>query len=735
MPFNQALRLSSVLLAAAAFIGLALGTNLPEWLLLLTGVSLIVTLLRALDVDRLRHVLARIRLSTTAWNVLTVMAFAGFWVDLAWISADLLAAGVHFLMILMVVKLFNLEQRRDYLHLYAISLMAILGSAASTTDLWYLPVFLAYLLMGVWTLLLYQLTKETDPGQNIPGLSSLSGGSGSAITPRGRQQITPELFWLANGLAVGALCLTVLIFFTIPRVSAGFGQKGSGEGLRTSGFSETVDLGMIGPIKRDPGIVMRVELPDRTGLQLDRFYLRGMAYDRYDGKSWTTRLTHRRALAESPAGTFTVRPGSARSPRPLGPIIRQTILLEALDTAVLFAAPYPEFISGQFLAIQSDPTGAIYLPFPTSSRIEYTVHSRPAAVAPADLQSQPALYTELFSQHFLQLPEPSERVAALAREITQSKTSAYEKAQAIEAYLTRNYRYSLDISPGKQTRPLEEFLFERKTGYCEHYATAMVVLLRNVGVPARLVTGFLATEWNEYGNYYLVRQRDAHAWVEVHLPNSGWVTMDPTPAVSEPVGDSQWFAASRVIDTLRLRWNRFFVQYNAADQLAVVRGLKEGTTVVRERAWSSLSSLLAPAGDFAGKLLSRVVEGNARLMVGFLSFVALGLGLVLWLAQRKPWNRWRYSGTSHGEHAVITQIYRNVLKQIARYGIVKAEHTTPREFLLVVGNQWAAAGEAVSTITELYCRGRFGKAILTRQEIDLAYQSLRQLTSLDPPSR
>lgn len=730
MPFNQALRLSSVLLAAAAFIGLGLGTDLPEWLQLLTGCSLIITLLRALGIDRLLLVLDHIRLSTMAWNVLTVIAFAGFWADLLWVSADLLPAGVHFLLILMVIKLFNLDQRRDYLHLYAISLMAILGSAASTTALWYLPVFLAYLLMGVWTLLLYQLTKESDAGPTPPTLSDKS-----ALVLRGREQITPELFWLANGLAVGALCLTVLIFFTIPRVSAGFGQKGSGEGLRTSGFSETVDLGMIGPIKRDPGIVMRVELPDRTGVPMDRFYLRGMAYDRYDGKSWTTRLSHRRALAESPAGTFTVRPVSSRSPRPLGQIIRQTILLEALDTAVLFAAPYPESISGQFLAIQSDPTGAIYLPFSAPSRIEYTVYSRPAPVAPADLQFQPAAYTEIFSQHFLQLPESSERVGALAQEITRSKVSAYEKAQAIEAYLSRNYRYSLDISPGVQTRPLENFLFERKTGYCEHYATAMVVLLRNVGVPARLVTGFLATEWNEYGNYYLVRQRDAHAWVEVHLPNSGWVTMDPTPAVSEPVGDSQWFALSRVVDTLRLRWNRFFVQYNAADQLAVVRGLKEGTTVVRDRAWSSLSSLLVPAGDFAGKLLSRVVEGNVRLMVGFLSFVALGLGLVIWLVQRKPWNRWRSSGTSHGEHIVITQIYRNLLQQIARYGIVKAEHVTPREFLLVVGNQWAAAGESVSTVTELYCRGRFGKAILTKQEIELAYQSLRQLTLLDPPSR
>jgi len=728
MPFSQALRLSSVLLAAAAFIGLALGTNLPEWLLLLTGSSLIVTLLRTLGADRFRRALDRIRLSATAWNVLTVIAFAGFWVDVLWISADLLPAGVHFLLILMVIKLFNLDQRRDYLHLYAISLMAILGSAASTTDLWYLPVFLAYLLMGVWTLLLYQLAKESDGNGG-----SLSLPDEFASILRGQEQITPELFWLANGLAVGALCLTVLIFFTIPRVSAGFGQKGSGEGLRTSGFSETVDLGMIGPIKRDPGIVMRVELPDHPGTQTDRFYLRGMSYDRYDGKSWTTRLSHRRALVESPAGTFTIRPVSSRSLRPLGQVIRQTILLEALDTAVLFAAPSPESISGQFLAIQSDPTGAIYLPFPTSSRIEYTVQSRVTPVVSADLQSQPAVYTEVFRQHFLQLPQSSERVETLAREITGSKTSAYEKAQAIEAYLSRNYRYSLDIPSGVQAQPLEEFLFERKTGYCEHYATAMVVLLRNVGVPARLVTGFLATEWNEYGNYYLVRQRDAHAWVEVHLPNSGWVTMDPTPAVSEVVGDSQWFAVNRVIDALRLRWNRFFVQYNAADQLAVVRGLKEGTTVVRDRAWGSLSSLLAPAGDFTGKLLNRVVEGNVRLTIGFLSCIALGTGLAIWLVQRKPWSRWGRVDPAIREHIVMGQIYRRGLKQIERHGISKPRNATPQEFLRLVQQRWAVAGESVATITELYCRGRFGKVILTQQEIDLAYHSLRQLALLDPP--
>ena len=121
-------------------------------------------------------------------------------------------------------------------------------------------------------------------------------------------------------------------------------------------------------------------------------------------------------------------------------------------------------------------------------------------------------------------------------------------------------------------------------------------------------------------------------------------------------------------------------------------------------------------------------------MTGFLSCVVLGVGLVIWLMQRKPWTRWRQSGPVTREHIVIGQIYRGVVKQIERNGIAKPQNATPQEFLRLVQQQWAAAGALVETITELYCRGRFGKVILTQQEIDLAYHSLKQLALLEPPA-
>ncbi|ALA56697.1 transglutaminase TgpA family protein [Nitrospira moscoviensis] len=718
MSFDHALRLTSILLASASFIGLALGASLPEWLVLLTGSVLILVLVRALRVQAMERLANLIVLSTTTWNILLILGFAGFWMDALWISAEFLPAGIHFLLVLMVIKLCNLQTRRDYLHLYAISLMAIVASAALTTDLWYLPIFLAYLLTGVWTLLLFQLSKKSDdtPGQ-------------SEHQPPPHSHVTPQLFWLANGLAAAALCLTLVIFFAIPRVSAGLFQKGYGDSIRTSGFSDTVDLGAIGPIKRDPSIVMRVELSERSARDVGRLYLRGAAYDRYDGTSWTNQLTHRRSLAETAPMTFSVRPNPSRPPAKSA-AVRQNILLEPLDTAVLFAAPFAESVSGRFLTVHADAAGALSLPFPASSRIEYSVLSRINPLLPADLQPQSVAYPESFIRHFLQIPGQSERLAALAVAVTQDKSGRYEKALAIEQYLSTNFRYSLDVPLSDQARPIDEFLFTRKTGYCEHYATAMVLMLRAIGIPARLVTGFLATEWNEYGNYYVVRQQDAHAWVEVHLPHSGWITMDPTPSVTEAVSVPGWQAFSRIVDSFRLRWNRFFVQYSAADQLAVVRELKAGGETVRTRVWDSFASLLNPLANKIGSLVAYAGEGNVRLMGKFLGLVLLGLGAMIWLAWKRPW-RGLGSTAVRREEQPITRLYKAMLHHFARNGFAKPDASGPLEFLALIRQEWTQAGAPAAILTDLYCRGRFGPAALSEEDLLQAQHSLRELLALE----
>ena len=730
MPFDQAFALSSVFLAATAFTGLVLAQSVPLWLALPTAIILTISLLHAGGIHFVRQAMAQVTVSPTLWNVLLIGALAILLIDLTVVSRDLLPAGIHFLVMLLAIKLLTLQQRRDYRHLYGISLMAILASAALTTDAWYVPIFLLYLLAAVWTLLLYHLTQET--GETPAAVTPSSAAACHTTFPC---RITHRLFWLTNGTAVLTVALTLAIFFLIPRIGAGMLQKTSGEALRTTGFSDRVDLGTIGSVKQDPQIVMRVELPDQPAIEKDRLYLRGLAYDQYNGRSWSHSGTRRRSLSLVADGTFLARPAGSR---PLGSrsgTIRQDILLETLDTAVLFAVPFAELVSGEFLTVQADAMGGLHLPFPPSSRIRYSVTSQVPQLVENERTASVLAYPDSIRSHYLQVPLESQHVAELAHRVIQQATTPFGQTLAIQQHLLDNYRYSLEGDTATLSHPLEEFLFTRKTGYCEHYATAMVVMLRTVGIPARLVTGFLATEWNEYGGYFTVRQRDAHAWVEVYFPQSGWVTMDPTPSVSAAVTTSRWESLSRLGESVRLQWDRLFVRYSAKDQLAVVHGVREGSDALRERVRRWVSSLSAPISQVFSRLahLARTFQpGMLELVTGV---IVVGLALFL-LMLRDRIGLWAttHLPTAHPELAIV-QLYTRMLRTVERHGVSKPPAATASEFARLVEQEWKAAGPMVADVTALYHQGRFGRNPLTPGELSRAAEQVGRLQSLPHAAR
>ena len=132
-------------------------------------------------------------------------------------------------------------------------------------------------------------------------------------------------------------------------------------------------------------------------------------------------------------------------------------------------------------------------------------------------------------QVYLQLPRLDPRVKRLADEITAGSQNEYDKAANIQRHLMSHYAYTLDLSGTHGEDPLADFLFVRRAGHCEYFASAMTVLLRAEGIPARYVTGFSPGEYNDVGGDYIIRESDAHAWVEVYFPGYGWITFDPTP--------------------------------------------------------------------------------------------------------------------------------------------------------------------------------------------------------------
>lgn len=730
MPLDQAFRLSSILLAAAGFASLTLAIALPPWLLVLAGGAFAMALLRvrhpAVISDTMRH----FRLSALTWNIFLLLAFAGFWIDLLLISQEVLPAGIHFLVLLLVNKLSNLDLRRDFLHLYAISLIALLASAALTSQIWYAPFFFIYLVIGVWTLLLYHLVHEQEEQAGLPDHVP---PATTSVTPFPR--LTIRFFWTTNAMAAGAFGFTLLFFFSIPRVGVGFFQQDQGDSLRTTGFSEQVDLGVIGPVKQDPSIVMRVELPDLVahGFRQDPLYLRGVAYNRYDGKSWSNSLPQRRMLTEVPQGTFSLR-ASGTKPQAVARQLRQDILLEPLDTAVLFGAPLLTTVKGNFLSVQSDITGSFHLPYPLHTRIQYTAYSSPPNLNAMEKTATALLYPDFILQHYLQTPAVNSQIVDLARQLTQPATSVMQAVSLIHTHLLTNYRYSLDVPSIQSVHPLEDFLLTRKTGYCEHYATAMVVLLRTVGIPARLVTGFLATEWNEFGGYYTVRQRDAHAWVEVYFPQSGWITIDPTPPAPSAIGSTWWLSATSAMDSVRLKWDRLFVHYSAHDQFTVVQGIRESGEAVRAGLSETMSALSAQAVALLGRLVTALTPTGIPHRAASLLLMIAAAAMSITLLRRCRSRGVQQSSFSAHQQTVIV-LYTDMVHYCAQQGIAKPASATPQEFLYKIRERWSEAWPIVDSVTQLYARVRFGRAPLTAEEITTAEHDVRQLRALSRSAR
>lgn len=720
MNLERSFRLSSIVMVASGFTGLCLTGELPLVLIILGFVALVVNVARLggsggeqLHLD----------LSRETWNGLIIVAFVFFWVDLLWISGDLLQAGVHFLVLLMVNKLFTLRTRSDFLHLYAISQMELLAAAALTVELWYAAVFIVYLLAAIWTLLLYHLRHEAEEAQ-----LGKDWGTRPEDSSRTASLITARFFWSTNGIALGAFCLTLIIFFITPRIGVGFFQKNQAELIRTTGFSDKVDLGVIGSVKQDSSVVMRVEFPDEKGPLLEQVYFRGAAYDVYNGRSWANTFARRRDLLLRSDGVFHVTNKVPTRAAATG--LRQVILVEALDTPALFGVPFVDSIEGNFRVVLADGMDSLFLRYPPASRFQYTARSIPNRVAPEDRISTSVRYPDPILEHFLQLPDITPRVPALSREVTEEARTPFQMAVAIKQYLRGNYRYSLDVGMSASASPIEDFLFTRKTGYCEHYATAMVVMLRTLGIPARLATGFLPGEWNDFGNYYMVRQRDAHAWVEVYFPHSGWVTFDPTPSEFVSVPNPVWTKVGMILDSLRLKWDRFVIQYSFRDQIAVAQGLRNQTDRVREEA----SVWLATVRRWVTELRTGVVGHTPPYVWLLLGLVAVCAGLVgLYCLVRnrgalRPGGR--SSGLQSAEQRTIVRVYSQMLRLLTARGISKTVSSTPLEFARSVAQEWSMASRFVDPVTQLYCRVRFGQQALSPSELQQAKELLAGLRTV-----
>lgn len=295
------------------------------------------------------------------------------------------------------------------------------------------------------------------------------------------------------------------------------------------GFNSLLDLNMRGRL--DSEIVMRVRMSNEL-------YLRGLAFDFYDGAAWSfsRETTQELRTGMPPIVAISAKTGGVYSEASAG--TRQEVQIIHVEEElpnIIFSSyrPWQLYFPSDY--IFSDAFLGLRSPFPLEKGMIYSVVGLVNEFAPAQL-SRAALafrYPAGISRIFLQLPSLSDRLKKKSREITSRYRSPYHKVQAICLYLQNHFQYDLDIPPfPKNAETVDYFIFEQKRGYCEHFATAMAVLCRLSGVPARLVTGYTPGTYNPLTGYYEIRNKDAHAWVEVLIPKFGWITFDPTPGWS-----------------------------------------------------------------------------------------------------------------------------------------------------------------------------------------------------------
>lgn len=316
-----------------------------------------------------------------------------------------------------------------------------------------------------------------------------------------------------------------------PAYPAG-GSRGRDGGAQVNpeayyGFSEELDLNYRGRLSQS--VALKVRSPRRQ-------FWRGMAYDTFDGRNWSMSRPQEVEQLQSNPFTLPTR-ASDHGGRPE----ITTFYVEKPQTNLILMPDHPVQLYFPTGVIMADAYDAYRSPILLEEGMYYTVVSRRpvSATGLPDRELPPPerlKRTGLDVAPYLSLPPSfSSRVRALTHAITAGATGPRDRLRRIEAYLETTFPYDLSIPafPGKADQ-LDHFLFEAKRGYCEHFATAMALMAREVGIPTRLVTGYLPGDFNPFTGFYEVKTAHAHAWVEAYLWGRGWVALDPTPGFTGP---------------------------------------------------------------------------------------------------------------------------------------------------------------------------------------------------------
>jgi transglutaminase-like putative cysteine protease len=646
------------LLSVIGWVVLPQAANLPLWCSIMTGGVLLWRGWLAWSSRRL----------PSAWWVAGLLAMA--------VVATLVThrtvlgrdAGVTLTVVLLALKTLELRARRDAFVVFFLSFFVMLTNFFFSQSLLTAASMLIALL-GLLTALV------------------------NAHMPVGRPSLA-QAARTAGGMALLGAPIMAALFLLFPRFAPLWGVPGDAMAGR-SGLSSSMEVGNLASLVLDESIALRVRFegpPPPQGL----VYFRGPVFGAFDGREWSALNTRFSQRFRVPADL-----------RVTGDPIRYEVTMEASRRPWIFTlegTPQPPSLPGYEL----DPTPD--LQWRSNRAITDIVRYR--AESYLDFRHGPDRYQPGLAE-YTALPEGfNPRTMALALEIL-NQVGGRDPARLVDAVLERlrtgGYRYTLE--PGTYGRDsADEFWFDRKLGFCEHIASAFVILMRAMDVPARIVTGYQGGELNGVDGYWVIRQSDAHAWAEVWQAGKGWVRIDPTAAVSpgriglaqrlrpapgvfasavEAVSPGVLLNLRATWEAINNRWNQWVLNYTQNRQLDLLRDLGFSTP-----GWEDLVYLL----------LSLVVGVSL-----------VGAGWTLWERRRQdPWLR----------------LLARARARLRRVGIDSQASTPPRELAMLLHARFGdSAGAARDWLLRLE-RARYAAGDASLAARGLA--TLRQEFSLIP---
>jgi transglutaminase-like putative cysteine protease len=660
------------------------------------------------------------------WNVVLV-ALLGVEIVRGVLGEPLLPLALEATAGLQISRLANRRGAAEHQQIAILAFLHLCAATVLSTDLAYGVLFGCFVVLVPWMLALTHLRAEIEGHFAPPGAPAVE-RDGTLARVLASRRLVGGSFLLGTAALAIPLFLAIGIFFAaFPRVGLGFLAFGQSIGTHVAGFGSDVTLGDVGIVQDDPTVIMRIVPPAEIAASEPSsisMLLRGTSFDAYDGRRWSRTHTGGERLRRY--GDEFVLTRVAREERDA----RWSIVLEHIDQPVVFLPPRtvavdvpPRFSVGLDIgrALTLYPGIDLRYEDPDALGLRYV-----AWVSP---QSEGALDDRLGEddlRRYLQLPAHHERLAEIARAWTAGATTDRERADAIAHHLAAPpFRYSLRMEDPGELPPLVYFLDTSHTGHCEYYASAMAILLREVGVPTRNVTGFSSAHHNPYGGYWAVRSGDAHAWIEAHLDGEGWVTFDPTPPIALDRGAMNGLLdqVRAIGDALRARWQEWIVGYDLRSQRDIARGIAR---------W------LSGTGDASVRPTAREdaeERRSAPWRILAICAAALILGVLADRAYRallrgRPKRTERTIDASAKE---IVAVYRELEREMVRLGVARDASTTPSQHARSLEIRKVPCADVVVSVTRRYVDARFGGERLPASELASLRASVRSLRALDRP--